>query len=105
MDEWRDKETGREGKHDKGSMVKCTTDAARIGGSPDVAFGLKLLNHHVSSHNFIKAQTQSTFSKATHRMLVVINKVKEREGWKIPPTGNSTTKSIQQKKMSKIEIP
>lgn len=75
------------------------TDTERIGGSPDVAIGLKLLHRHVSSHNFIN---QSTFSKATRRMLVVINREKEREGGKshqqeIVPQKHSAEKNEQKR--------
>lgn len=41
-------------------------DTESKGKRADVAFGLKLLNHHVSSDYFITSGTWSTFSGATH---------------------------------------
>lgn len=71
------------------------TDTERRGEKPDVALGLKLLNHHVASHNFIKSWTGGIFSKATYRKLVMINKDREWE-WKIPPPGFSVTKTFRE---------
>ena len=86
-------------------------DADRGKERADVAFGLKLLNHHVSSHYFLTSGALSTFSGATHRNSVMMKgrepgSKEERGGEKHTKRGRDKQERASHRRPKKImEIP